>query len=414
MMLISFRDQMLKKQRTSLESHEHAPLQPPVIYQGVRSAAKHWLAITAISILLLIPCFWHHHIEAGDLGSHLYNAWLAQLIEQGQAPGLWIANQHFNILFDVLVSGLARTFNFSAAEKIAVSTGVLIFFWGAFAFASSISHRPAWNLAPLLAIIAYGWTFHVGFFNYYLSVGLSFWALAIFWRGHLWERVLAALFAVPVLMAHPLGFCWLMGAFIYVALAQRIPNRVQWLVLAAAAGAFLGVHSYLLRHAVTFPAAHKFYFYNGVDQFVVFGHRYVLLAGVLVIFLVSILVIELYETKRRTELLDAGRILLQLYLAVELAVVLLPDYIRSPVFQQPASVITPRLTLLSAVLGYSFLSLVLAPKMALDCSDLPGGGILRIYISGHSEIGWPGRSNDQTAAVVARRFARAEQRMEIP
>src|SRR5262249_52154204 len=44
--------------------------------------------ILAVSVLLLIPCFWHRRIEAGDLPSHVYNAWLAQLIGQGQAPGL--------------------------------------------------------------------------------------------------------------------------------------------------------------------------------------------------------------------------------------------------------------------------------------------------------------------------------------
>ena len=351
-------EDILRKQRPSLEDQEHPLLGQPVIYESARFAAEHWLVIIAISFMLLIPCFWHHHIEAGDLGSHLYNAWLAQLIERGQAPGLWIANQHFNILFDLLVSGLARFFNFTAAEKMAVSICVLIFFWGVFAFASSISRRPAWRLIPLLAIIAYGWTFHVGFFNYYLSVGLSFWALAIFWRGRFWERVLAVLFAVPVLMAHPLGFCWLLGALIYVALAQRMPNHLQWLLLAASAAALFGVHLYLQSHAVTFPAAHSFYFYNGADQFAVFGPRYLLLAGVLGLFLVTILVMGLYETQRRAELLDAGRILLQLYLVVELAVLLLPDYVRSSVFQQPASVITPRLTLLSAVLAYSSVALV--------------------------------------------------------
>ena len=27
-----------------------------------------------ISPALLIPCFWHRHIQAGDLASHVYNA----------------------------------------------------------------------------------------------------------------------------------------------------------------------------------------------------------------------------------------------------------------------------------------------------------------------------------------------------
>ncbi len=57
---------------------------------------KRWL-ILAVSAAVLIPCFWHRRIEAGDLGSHVYNAWLAQLIEKGQAPGLYIAKRWNNI-----------------------------------------------------------------------------------------------------------------------------------------------------------------------------------------------------------------------------------------------------------------------------------------------------------------------------
>ena len=56
-----------------------------------RFLGRHWTRVLGISAALLLPCFWHRHIEAGDLGSHLYNAWLAQLIENGQAPGLYLA-----------------------------------------------------------------------------------------------------------------------------------------------------------------------------------------------------------------------------------------------------------------------------------------------------------------------------------
>ena len=62
---------------------------------------QHKLRVTVLSALLVIPCFWHRRIEAGDLASHVYNAWLAQLIEKGQAPGLYIVHQWNNVLFDV-------------------------------------------------------------------------------------------------------------------------------------------------------------------------------------------------------------------------------------------------------------------------------------------------------------------------
>src|SRR5208282_3072077 len=56
-----------------------------------------------LSALLLIPVFWHHHIEAGDLGSHVYNAWLAQLVQKGTAPGVYAVWQWNNVLFDLLL-----------------------------------------------------------------------------------------------------------------------------------------------------------------------------------------------------------------------------------------------------------------------------------------------------------------------
>ena len=94
---------------------------------------RRWLVLV-MSAAVLIPCFWHRRIEAGDLASHVYNAWLAQLIEKGQAPGLYIAKQWNNVLFDVLMVHAAKAVGFAAAQKIVVSVCVLTFFWGVFAF----------------------------------------------------------------------------------------------------------------------------------------------------------------------------------------------------------------------------------------------------------------------------------------
>ena len=61
-----------------------------------------------VSALMLVPCFWQKRIEAGDLSSHLYNAWLAELIAQGQLPSLWLARQWTNVLFDLGLAWLLR------------------------------------------------------------------------------------------------------------------------------------------------------------------------------------------------------------------------------------------------------------------------------------------------------------------
>src|SRR5580658_9064723 len=106
------------------------------------------------SILVLLPCFWQARIQAGDLSSHIYNSWLAQLTEAGKLPGLVVVNQATNMLFDRLLSGLFGALGPDLAQRIAVSIAVLIFVWGAFAFVSAACGRRAWSLLPCLAMLA--------------------------------------------------------------------------------------------------------------------------------------------------------------------------------------------------------------------------------------------------------------------
>src|SRR5258708_39806297 len=206
------------------------------------------LQAVAISAGLLIPCFWHRRIEAGDLGSHVYNAWLAQLIERGEAPGLRLARQWNNVLFDILLLKLGNFVGLAAAQKILVPLCVLIFFWGAFALLAAISRRPPWFLLPCLAMLAYGWTFNLGFFNYYLSLGLGFFAISIVWSGRGKELILAAVLAVIVVVAHPQGFVWLVGCAGYVVLWRLLPGWWKLVVPGAALLAVVVARMYLMKH----------------------------------------------------------------------------------------------------------------------------------------------------------------------
>ncbi len=222
-----------------------------------------------------MPCFWHREIVASDLGSHLYNAWLVQLIRHGQAPGLWIASQHTNVMFDYLLSGLGSIFGLRIGEKIAVSIAVLIFFWGIFALVSAAARRPPWILTPCIALFTYGWTFHLGFFNYYLSLGLAFISLAIFWRGKGWEWLIAAAISLLALVAHPLGFAWLLAAVAYIAIAEMAPRpRYQLLLFVAGAGLLIALHYYLWGHYNVYAGTGPWYVFNGADQLNLFGARY--------------------------------------------------------------------------------------------------------------------------------------------
>src|ERR1019366_4637651 len=264
---------------------DSAPPGAAGLSEPARFVREHWPKFLSTSVFVLAPCFWHREIVASDLGSHLYNAWLVQLIRHGQAPGLWIAPERTNVLFDSLLSGLGSIVGLRVAEKIAVSFAVLIFFWGIFAFISAATRRAPCLFLPIIAMVTYGWTFHLGLFNYYLALGLSFFSLAIFWRGKGWERLIAVAIAPLVLVAHPLGFFWLLSAAAYIGIADMAPRRrYHWLLFAGATASLFAVHVYLWHHYVADPGAKPFYSFNGADQLILFGERYRILARALLAF----------------------------------------------------------------------------------------------------------------------------------
>ncbi len=309
-----------------------------------------WLKIIVLSGLALVPCFWHREIAAGDLGSHLYNAWLAQLIERGQITGLKIASQWNNVLFDWLLAGLGKTFSLYAAEKIAVATAVLIFFWGTFAFTWALAGRVSWSAVPCLLMLTYGWTFAAGFFNYYLSLGLSFLALAIFLKGRGWERAGALLLVPFVILAHPLGLVWLIGASVYIVAAERMSAWAQIALTGAAVCGLVLVRVYLQIHfKIGEILLHDRPLYNGADQLIFFGTPYWALAAAFVGLAFAVLVIDI-----RHQGLPAGwehyRLILLLYVLIEAAIFLIPDSIWVPSYQAPVGFVTARLTSISAVL----------------------------------------------------------------
>jgi hypothetical protein len=310
----------------------------------------YWRRILSISAILLVPCFWHKEIEAADLGSHLYNAWLVQLIQQGRVHGLWIDHRWNNILFDYLLSGLASVFGLHSGERIAVSLCVLVFFWGMFALVSAAAQREPWYLVPGLAAFAYGWTFEMGFFNYYLALGLSFFAIAIFWRGKGRERLIALAIAPLVLLAHPLGLFWLGGACAYVWVGERIPPRLHIFLLLGAVASLLGVHRYLWSHYAVEAQTDRWYWFNGADQLVLFGQRYRLIERGFLVFAVAAIAFEAVQRFRQKRFWASYFIPLQLYALVCVAVVLLPRGIRVPEHIGAIALLTDRLTSVSAVL----------------------------------------------------------------
>jgi len=320
---------------------------PPDLYGFFRA---HWLRSLIVSLTVLIPCFWHQEIVSSDLGSHLYNAWLAQLIRRGELPGLWLAPQHTNVFFDYLLSGFGWMIGLHAAEKIAVSISVLVFFWGVFALVSAATRRAPWLLTPAIAVFTYGWTFHLGFFNYYLSLGLAFFSLAIIWRGQKWEWFLAAALALLSLVAHPLGVVWLAAAGAYVLIAERMrKQRYQLLLFAMAAALLFGFHQYLWRHFDVYPGSGPAYIYSGADQLLLFGPRYQIPEYALLAFALIAIAMDILR-RRKTRFWTYYAMPIQLYLLVALSIQLLPGGIHFPPPAAAFALLTERLTSVSAAL----------------------------------------------------------------
>jgi hypothetical protein len=312
--------------------------------------------ILFLCVVLVIPCVWHRRIEAGDLASHVYNAWLAQLIEKGQAPGLYIAKQWNNILFDVLLLRTANLVGIVAAEKIVVSICVLVFFWGVFAFIRTITDRPPWFLAPCIAMLAYGYSFSMGFMNYCLSLGLACLGLAILWRARRFEWIAGALLAALAWLAHPIGFLWLVGALAYIKVRAKLPGWWKLALPLAPASVFEAVRWYAAHRPALLADWDRgpFYLYNGADQLGLYGRRYFFLAGAAFLFGLVCVAVDFYA-RREGSSLKPFELPFELYLVAFCATALLPENLRPSIYGGWIGLLGSRLTTVSAILGLCFL-----------------------------------------------------------
>lgn len=358
--------------------------------------------IALLSVLLVIPCLWHPRIEAGDLGSHVYNAWLAQLAEKGQAPGLYIVHRWNNVLFDVALLRTANLLGLAAAEKIAVSVCVLIFLWGVFAFIRTITERPPWLLTPGIAMLAYGYSFNMGFINYYLSLGLACFGLAVLWRARGREWIAGALFAALAMLAHPIGFLWLIGTLVYVNTRAKLPGWWKLALPLAAASSFLAVYSYITHRATALLAdwdRGPFYLYNGADQLGLYGKRYVPIAFAAFFLGLIFVALEFYQRRRERSPWKAFELPFELYVVVFCATALLPENLRPSIEGGWIGLLSSRLTSISAILGFCILG-CLKPRRW----HLAGFGACAIFFFGflYQDTGWLNRLEANAEKLVSK------------
>ena len=312
----------------------------------------------AISVALIAPCWWHRHIEAGDLASHVYNAWLAQLIAKGQAPGLYVAPQWNNVLVDWMLQPATKLFGFSGGEKIIVSLCVLVFFWGVFVLVSAASERAPWVLTPCIAMLAYGYVFNMGFLNYYLSIGLAAWSLPLLWKGKRIGRGVGVALVPFVLLAHPLGMLWLAGTAVYFFVWTKLPS---WWKLAAPGGAvavLLAVHGYIkgkpgLAADWERPA---FFLLNGADQLILYSQRYSAVAATAVLVGVVCMAVEGLARRRERSFWESLSLPFGLYVIAVIATASLPQNLHPSTTGGVVGLLVSRLTVITAIFGLCVLN----------------------------------------------------------
>src|ERR1017187_1467106 len=237
-----------------------------------------------VSLLFLVPCYWQPRIQAGDLASHIYNSWLSQLIESGRLQGLVMVRQTTNILFDLILSGLFKVVGPEAAQRIAVSLAVLTFAWDVFAFVGAAGGRRPRQLLPSIAMLAYGWVYHMGFFNFYLSLGLCFWGLSMVWDWSARRMALAILVFVAAYVAHALPVVWAGCLVGYLLLARNLTPRLRVYMIAASLVAMVLLHAAIGRTMLSQWSLQQIDLTTGADQVWVFDAKYyVVMVGLVVV-----------------------------------------------------------------------------------------------------------------------------------
>jgi len=307
------------------------------------------LLMLAISLVLLIPCVWQDHIQAGDLSSHLYNAWLAGQIHSGAVKGLTVVPLSTNVLTDWVFERLIYSNGPVAAERLVSAAAVLIFFWGGFFAVEVTTGRRPWLFSPVLAMLAYGLVFHFGFVNFYLSVGLCLWILGLCWNFSRKRALAAAPLAILAWTAHALPVIWVGSVLAYLYTVRRIPN--PWRIAAPLGGVAIlaALRSFLMSHYPYRWSSEQALSISGiggmvgVEQFWLYDSKYLFVSGAVFIVL---LILFLERLDQGDMLTDPIVHIWSLHVA---ALVLMPSAFQLPQYHQMLAYIPQRISLLAGI-----------------------------------------------------------------
>ena len=207
-------------------------------------------------------------------------------------------------------------------------------------------------------MLAYGYSFNMGFINYYLSMGLACFSLAILWHGRGLDRAVGIALLPLVLLAHPLGFVWGTGTLAYVTIRKKLTGPRKLFLPLAAAASLLVIYWFMRQHAAKYLVdwdRGPFYFYNGADQLVLYGERYFWPAGAAFLFGFICVALDGYARRGESATWKKFGLVFELYLLSFCATALLPENFRFSLDSGWIGLLGSRLTVISAIFGLCFL-----------------------------------------------------------
>jgi hypothetical protein len=205
-----------------------------------------------------------------------------------------------------------------------------------------VSGRQPWQILPSIAILAYGWVFHMGFFDFYLSLGLCFWVLALLWEPDFRRAAAAVPILVLAYLAHALPVAWVAGLAVYIVAARRMKASSRVYLTATSLAAMVIVHAILAGTLTSNWSPRQISMTTGLDQVWVFDAKYYgVLVGLLFVWTVLFLNLIRHSDARQ---LFAG-MPFQLCVISAAAVFILPTAILFPGFHHGLVYIADRMSL---------------------------------------------------------------------
>jgi len=332
--------------------HDKASVPPRT---GWGSPLRDWLPWIVISLALLIPCVWQEFIEAGDLSSHVYNAWLASQIRSGSVHDLYLTHPPTNVLCDWALEWLVVRIGPAWAERVVAGIAVLLFFWGSFFFTSVVTRRRPWRVAPAFAALSYGLVFNLGFLNFYVSTGLSLWIMGLLWKPSRTRCIASLPLWVLAFAAHPMPGAWTALVLFNTHLVRRCRRAARLAILGGSIAAIMIAQLMVIKLLVhvwspgQWSPVSILLGLTGAAQIFLFAPKYLIVAA-------GVMALGFFLLLRRIE---EGSIFLDpvvhIWILQVTVLIFAPTSLLFPQFQHVFAYIPQRVSLFNALMACAFL-----------------------------------------------------------